>query len=244
MTVKKVLLLIVAVFMSIMCLGSLFLLFVLVSIVDIQYKRVIAVVFSIMVVGFGLLALLCFVLTCYERKKPTGNGANVIASRNLAQGANARGTMGSRPTPQAAPNSMRGVYTVQQVTNDIRILKESMEIMERTTDVDTFLARYETAMRCALTLEQAKRAGAPITMAENFSQLLVVAKRDKLKNVLYRSFNKEVDAINNLKTESGKRNRINRYQEKLKSMYEDNFKFIADEAYNDIMDRLELMKKI
>ena len=53
-------------------------------------------------------------------------------------------------------NSMKTSYTGQQAINDMRIIDESLAIMTKTSDIDTFLSRYDTAMRCVLTLEQAK----------------------------------------------------------------------------------------
>lgn len=145
--------------------------------------------------------------------------------------------------PQKTLNDMRMAYTGQQAVNDMRIIDESLKIMETTSDIDTFLSRFETAMRYALTLEQSKKAGVPIALADGFSQSLANAKNEALKGVLYRSFQKELEEISKLKTESGKRNRINKYQEKLKGMYETEIQFNADEAYNDIMQKLEYLKK-
>ena len=144
--------------------------------------------------------------------------------------------------PQETLSAMRAAYTGQQAVNDMRIIDDSLQIMETTSDIDTFLSRYETAMRCALTLEQAKKAGVPIALAEGFAQSLANAKEKALNGVLYRSFKKELSEIGKLKTESGKLNRINRYQEKLKSMYETEFEFVVDAAYSDIMQKLELLK--
>lgn len=144
--------------------------------------------------------------------------------------------------PQKTLNDMRMAYTGQQIVNDMRIIDESLKIMETTSDIDTFLSRYETAMRCVLTLEQAKKAGQQIALPDGYSQSLVSAKNKALVGMLYRSFKKELDEINKLKTESGKLNRINRYQEKLKSMYETEFEFVVDAAYSDIMQKLEYLK--
>lgn len=144
--------------------------------------------------------------------------------------------------PQQVSHDMRMTYTGQQASNDIRIIDESVAIMEKTSDIDTFLSRYETAMRSVLTLEQAKKAGVAIALPDGFSQSLVNAKGKALEGVLYRSFQKELDEINKLKTDKGKLNRINKYQEKLKSMYETEFEFVAEDAYNDVMQKLDYIK--
>ena len=80
-------------------------------------------------------------------------------------------------------------------------------------------------------------------MPDGFSQSLANIKGKVLEGVLYRSFQKELGEINKLKTDKGRLNRINKYQEKLKGMYEDVFEFVAEDAYNDVMKKLELLKK-
>lgn len=145
--------------------------------------------------------------------------------------------------PQEILNDMRTHYSMQQAANDMRIIDESLEIMENTPNIETFLSRYETAMERALTLEQAKKAGIPITLPDNFSQSLLNAKAKALAGVLYRSFEKELNEINKLKTDNGKLNRINKYQEKLEGTYEDVFEFVAEDSYNDVMQQLENLKR-
>ncbi len=144
--------------------------------------------------------------------------------------------------PKEVLNSMKTSYTGQQAINDMRIIDESLAIMTKTSDIDTFLSRYDTAMRCVLTLEQAKKSGVPIALSDDFAQSLTDAKNQGLKGVLYRSFKKELDEINKLKTEQGKLNRINKYEEKLKEMYEDVFEFVEENAYNDVIQKLEFLK--
>lgn len=151
-------------------------------------------------------------------------------------------TIQRQEVPQQVLHDIRMSYTGQQALNDMRIIDESLAIMEKTSDIDTFLSRYETAMRCALTLEQAKKAGIPITLSDNFSHSLVNAKGKALEGVIYRSFQKELDSINKLKTDKGKMNRVEKYQEKLNDIYAE-FEFVAEYAYNDVMRKLELLKK-
>ena len=144
--------------------------------------------------------------------------------------------------PQKVLCDMRMTYTGQQAVNDMRIIDDSLKIMETTSDIDTFLSRYETAMRYVLTLEQAKKTGQQITLPDGYSQALISAKNEALSGVLYRSFKKELGEIDKLKTNGGKVNRINRYQEKLRGLYETEIQFVADEAYSDIMQKLDFLK--
>ncbi len=146
--------------------------------------------------------------------------------------------------PKEVLNSMKALalYTNQQVINDMKIIDDSLSIMEKTSDIDTFLSRFDTAMRCSLTLQQAKKAGIPIALPDDFTKSLMDAKNEELVKVLYRSFKKEINEINKLKTKQGKLNRINKYEEKLKGMYKSVFEFVADNAYNDIIQKLKLLK--
>ncbi len=146
--------------------------------------------------------------------------------------------------PKEVLNSMKALalYTNQQVINDMKIIDDSLSIMEKTSDIDTFLSRFDTAMRCSLTLQQAKKAGIPIALPDDFTKSLMDAKNEELVKVLYRSFKKEINEINKLKTKQGKLNRINKYEEKLKGLYKSVFEFVADNAYNDIIQKLKLLK--
>lgn len=146
--------------------------------------------------------------------------------------------------PQHILRDMSLYYTNEQAANDMRIVDESLKIMEKTSDIDIFLSRYKTAMTSALTLEQAKKAGIPIQISDNFSKSLVDAKVNALKSVLYRSFENELRKIGNLKTDDGKLNRLNKYQQKLENLYESEFEFVAEDSYNDIMQKIESIKKV
>lgn len=205
------------------------------------------IIFCSLFLGFFLAFFICLfwrvirtkknVRNQRQNKSVSGNGtvrpkSPVVTSVNVVR----------QEVPQKTLNDMRMTYTGQQSVNDMRIIDESLKIMETTSDIDTFLSRYETAMRCAMTLEQAKKAGVPIALADDFSQSLANAKNQALKGVLYRSLKKELDEISKLKTFNGKLNRINKYQEKLQAIYETEIQFVADEVYDDIMQKLEFLK--
>lgn len=145
--------------------------------------------------------------------------------------------------PETGAVGMREVYTGQSASNDIRIIQESLDIMEKTFDIDTFLSRYDTAMRSALTLKQAKQAGIPIATSDDLTDSLVKVKKEQLGKVLERSFNKEKEEINKLKTPKGKLNRLEKYRAKLEEHYEDEFEFYAPDSYNKIIENLDLLKK-
>lgn len=255
---KKFILLLVGVFMTIMCLTGIFSLSMLLQSANFQQgKAVVVVIFLLMIIGFGLLAIKCF-KSVFHREEKKQHSKTIttpvteISTHSMTEEAPKCEDKSTTPVldvnivrpeaPQEILDNMRMYYTGQQASNDMRIINESLDIMEKTPDIDTFLSRYDTAMRCALTLEQAKRAGVPIALQDGFSQSLVNAKNKALAEVLYRSFEKELSEIDKLKTENGKLNRINKYQEKLEGMYEDVFEFVAEDAYNDVMRKLEYLK--
>lgn len=188
------------------------------------------------VLGFFLSFFIWLFWSVIRTKKSMRNQNQINSASDNGGGFSPQSSM------QETLRDTRMEYVGKQAVNDMRIIQESLAIMEKTTDIDAFLSRYETAMRCVLTLEQAKKAGQQIALPEGYSQSLVSAKNKALSGVLYRSFKKELDEIDKLKTDSGKVNRINRYQEKLRGLYETEIQFVADEAYSDIMQKLDFLK--
>lgn len=171
------------------------------------------------------------------RPAPTPAPMPVKPSRSLLDA-----TIRQQEVPQHVLDGMRMCYTGQQAVDDMRVIDESLAIMEKTSDIDTFLSRCDVAMKRVLTLEQAKKAGIPIALQDDFSKTLVDAKEQALVGVLYRSFKKELDETAKLKTDSGKFNRIEKYKQKLQG-YEDEFDLTAKDAYNDVMNQIEFLQK-
>lgn len=65
--------------------------------------------------------------------------------------------------PKEILREMRKYYTSIQAQNDARILRESFQICQQTYNFETFFNRLQLTQRCALTLMQAKQAGAKST---------------------------------------------------------------------------------
>lgn len=147
------------------------------------------------------------------------------------------------PVPKDILDDMSVEYKNEQALNDLRIIQESIEVMNQTANIETFLSRYETAMRSALTLQQAQSAGISVNVPANLSELVIKAKEEGLSGVLMKSFSNEVKEINKLKTPKGKLNRIDNYVNKLEEYYEDEFELSVPDTYNEIMSKLKLMKK-
>lgn len=244
--------------MTILCLFGMFTLFVLLYFADFQRGKVTVItIFLSLIVLFGWIAFECYKYVFHQKKSeqklgtvnyvpqkhtsPTTINERLTSSKTSSNPIT-QAKLVEQDVPQESLNDMRMTYTGAQAVNDMKIINESLEIMGKTSDIDTFLSRYEIAMKCALTLEQARKAGIPITLQDGFSKSLVSAKNNALAEVLYRSFQKELNGLNELKTDRGKLNRINNYQEKLKGLYEDVFQFVAEDAYNDVMRKLDFLK--
>lgn len=216
-----------------------------------QGKLFVIIMFSLIIAGFGFTAFKCFKFAIYNKKTvqkleivnplanniPTQPEEKAISSTPIINV-----NVMQQEVPQETLNNMKMSYSEQQAVNDMRIINESLTIIQETSDIDTFLSRYDTVMRCLLTLEQAKKAGISIALGDGFSQSLANVKDKGLTEVLYRSFKKELDDINKLKTGQEKLNHINKYQKNLKEMYENVFEFVAEDAYNDVMQKIEHIK--
>ncbi len=65
----------------------------------------------------------------------------------------------SSAVPPEVLQSMRQSFTFSQAQNCERIIQESLDIIRKTNNLDTFFSRSELAMQNALTLHQAEQAG-------------------------------------------------------------------------------------
>ena len=140
--------------------------------------------------------------------------------------------------PPEALASMRTAYCRSQTDNDIRILNDCINIMNSTSNLETFFSRYETAMQTALSLQMAKEAG--ITVNTTITPSYVSSLKSNADHVLETAYAKELNEINALKTPTGKRNRIDKFL-KLLSEYADEFEF--SDVYSHIVDELNMLKQ-
>lgn len=133
--------------------------------------------------------------------------------------------------PEETLQEMRAYYGAEQAQNDVRIMQESLQFIQQTTSLDTFISRLRLVQRSALTLLQAEKAGChgiqPGTR-EACEKALEAAKSAKA-NFLYNSYIKETNEALRLKTPAGKRKRLEAYISKLREHEED---FVdVEEAY-------------
>lgn len=142
------------------------------------------------------------------------------------------------PYPPEVLASMKTAYSQSQIDNDIRILNDCINIMNSTSNLETFFSRYETAMQKAFSLQMARDAG--ITVNTTITPGYISSFNSRAENVLEAAYAKELKEINSLKTPSGKRKRIDKFLSLL-SEYLDEFEF--SDVYNDIINELNMLKQ-
>lgn len=133
--------------------------------------------------------------------------------------------------PEETLREMRRHYGAEQAQNDVRIMQESLQLIQQTTNFDTFLSRLGLLQRTALTLLQAEKAGCrglPAGARGACEKALEASKSAKV-NFLYNSYIKETNDALRLKTPAGKRKRLEAYLSKLRE-HEADFMDV-EEAY-------------
>lgn len=133
--------------------------------------------------------------------------------------------------PEETLREMRKYYGAEQVQNDVRIIQESLQLIQQTTNFDTFLSRLGLLQRTALTLLQAEKAGCRGLPAEarGACEKALEASKSAKVNFLYNSYIKETNDALRLKTPAGKRKRLEAYLSKLRE-HEADFMDV-EEAY-------------
>lgn len=143
--------------------------------------------------------------------------------------------------PAEVLRDMKRHYTAMQIQNDVRIMQESFQLVQQTTDFETFFSRLELARQKALTLLQAVQAGCKgivdrkqtIRGCES-----VLSNTQAIKTVfLGNSYKKETAAALQLKTKAGQYKRLVTYMERLES-YKDQF-LDAETAYDKTISALQ-----
>lgn len=102
-------------------------------------------------------------------------------------------------TPNEVLQSMREAFTLSEAQNCERIIQESLDIIRRTNNLDTFFSRSELAMQNAFTLRQAEQAGIPgvHNTFETYQTVFETIQKKKLL-VLDSSFQSEKEKISKL----------------------------------------------
>lgn len=191
-------------------------------------------------------ALFIFFLYLLLRKRKSIDGITNEASQKPTRASRSTAKAVSPYLPEVPPEILRDMkrhYTAMQIQNDVRIMQESFQLVQQTTDFDTFFMRLELSQQKALTLLQAVQAGCRGIV--NKQQTIkgceaVLSTSQAVKTVfLDNSYQKETASAMRLKTQSGQYKRLTAYLERLKS-YEDQF-MDAEEAYAQTVNALQGM---
>lgn len=112
--------------------------------------------------------------------------------------------------PADIANDMAKYYTIMQARRDAEIMRESFSLASSTSNLDTFCARYELAMRKAHTLLQAEQVGVhgiKKLNCHNTCVSIIEAATTLKVRALHDYAQEEMHKAEELKTDRGKCNR-------------------------------------
>lgn len=187
-------------------------------------ELIFTVPFTIILLLIGILILRISLKNHNRRQSPKSNTPTL--------------TTFSSSVPQSTLTAMKETYTATQINRDIQILKDSVRLINSTSSLETFFSRYELALKKIMSLEQAKQAGIKVSTAITSDYVMSIRRR--ADEVLTLEYQKELKAIETLKTISGKKNRIDRFISKISEFY-DEFEF--SNTYRSILTDLNEYKK-
>lgn len=187
-------------------------------------ELIFTVPFTIILLLIGILILRISLKNHNRRQSPKSNTPTL--------------TTFSSSVPQSTLAAMKETYTATQINRDIQILEDSVHLINSTSSLETFFSRYELALQKIMSLEQAKQAG--IKVSTTITSDYVMSIRRRADEVLTLEYQKELKAIETLKTISGKKNRIDRFISKISEFY-DEFEF--SNTYRSILTDLNEYKK-
>jgi len=114
--------------------------------------------------------------------------------------------------PEEVYSQMRSTYTLDQVERDIEILTDCYTICSTSNNLETVISRMESGTRIAYTLLQAESA--EIIDASLIRRKISYFRGNEdqiLSQALWRNYTRELSEIKKLKTDNGKRNRVNKF---------------------------------
>lgn len=142
-------------------------------------------------------------------------------------------TISSNLNPDRAIQSMKTAFTAEQGKDQLRILHDCLNLIEKTKSLDTFFGRYEFGMQAALTLDMAQKAGV-VQNTENLPTVFFNAVASQKIRVLSDSFWDQQSKIEKLSTNKAKITHWKRYLDTL-SKYEDQYSLEYEAEYQDVI---------
>jgi len=153
-------------------------------------------------------------------------------------------TSTSTPTPQHILDDMRRVYTLVNAQNDIKMLKDCMDLIATTINFETFFYRKEFGMRKIFTLRQAKEAGISVPDIKITSDDFLKFVNSQKPRLLVQAYERLFKKVDSLKTEKAKSKHIVAFYNEVKK-YEGEFEFVGNVEYKTLIENLEpLVKQI
>lgn len=143
------------------------------------------------------------------------------------------------PVPNDILKNMRKTYTLDQAIRSAQIMKESFEIAQKTTNLDTFCLRYDLYQQQARTLLQAEQAGVKNIkkLKTHDACISVLGCNDSIRTLGLQNFlQHEITSAENLKTDQGK---LNRYKKVLETLKEHENTFLDLKDYVNECDKIQ-----
>lgn len=193
--------------------------------------------------------MLLFIWLMWHKKKKFGK--NVVEPSSVNPHLKSKGStdtpitrqpvvsISTSSAPENVLRSMRNSYTAIQFEGDLRIFQDCVDLIQKTTNLDTFFSRYELGMQKALTMRQAEQAKFPGAengqlLVDSFIQIAGIQR----ERVLTDSFEQEKIKIEALSTPRGRRNRWEKYLALLQE-HETDFDVDCPHVYSAVVQYVE-----
>ena len=137
---------------------------------------------------------------------------------------------GSGQTP------IKTAISVPQAKDQVRILNDCLNIIEKTKNLETFFSRYELGMTSALTIQQAQQQFGVNSETDLPTTFFKTANEQKTR-VLFDSFWDQKDRVDKLTSPKSKINQWQRYLSLLEQ-FEDQYSFEFQTEYSEVVDKV------
>lgn len=139
--------------------------------------------------------------------------------------------------PEETLRDMKRHYSAQQAQQNYQLMKDSFELLQKTTDFETFTTRLNLMQRMAYTLIQARQAKCRGVDKFASGAETVLSQVDNLKvRFLVDTYEKEISSAQQLKTQSGRNKRLTKFLEQLQ---EHELDFDTVIAYEQIVEKVK-----
>ena len=142
-------------------------------------------------------------------------------------------------TPEDILRDMKKHYSLMQAQQDYQIMRDSFDILQKTTSFEVFESRYEMMYRKAYTLIQARQAGCKGVDKFASGAEIIIPQLENIRTLfLYNTYEKEIASAQQLKTPSGRNKRLTKFLEQLQ---EHEIEFATSDAYEEIVEKVKAL---